>query len=101
MHREETKERPVVRDDEEGHLVYKNGDILDKRCNHSSLLIRLQLSSRCVSVCLCVRVSVRVCVACSALGIFCPAVCGRAVASSQHVARAAVHRVTPPLPLFR
>lgn len=27
----ETKERPVVRDDEEGHLIYKPGDILDNR----------------------------------------------------------------------
>ena len=27
------KERTVVRDDEEGHLIYKPGDILDSRCN--------------------------------------------------------------------
>ena len=30
----EGKERPVVRDDEEGHLIYKPGDVLDNRCNH-------------------------------------------------------------------
>ena len=65
LHREEAKERQVVRDDEEGHLVYRNGDILDKRCNHSSLLMLL-LQPFFFSVCLsvCVRVCACVCVAC-------------------------------------
>lgn len=31
QHREEPKERPAVRDDAEGHLVYRNGDVLDNR----------------------------------------------------------------------
>ena len=60
LQREDAKERPVVRDDEEGHLVYRNGDILDNRCNHSSLLNTcfFSLSSRCLCVCvsLCVLV---------------------------------------------
>ena len=55
-HREEPKERPVVRDDAEGHLVYRNGDVLDNRCNHPSLLMLLQLAF--FWLCLCVGVCV-------------------------------------------
>ena len=63
-HREEPKERPAVRDDAEGHLVYRNGDVLDNRCNHPSLLMLLQLAFfwLCLRVGVCVFACARVCV---------------------------------------
>ena len=40
------KEKTIVRDDEEGHLIYKPGDVLDTRCNYKLCLILQRLHCR-------------------------------------------------------